>query len=87
MRDGPITLLKKLASMQADSSVRGYAILKYWHPAAGGKVEFVRTVATREEAQQICAAPEASFKEGDERNWYFLGYTPAGSRTAYVRLW
>lgn len=82
-----IKSLKKLASMDTDESVPGFSIMKYWHPDAGKKPEFVRGVRTEAEAQEICGAPESSFKEGDTENWYFLGYVRAGSRSCHVTLW
>ena len=80
-------VLKKLASMEHDSRCRGYSIIKFWHPDAKKGPECVGGASTLDEAQEICTGEGSSFKEGETSNWYFLGYTHNGSRTAHLTLW
>lgn len=82
-----IKTLKDLAGKHDDTSKHGYAIMKYPHPDSGKSPEFVRHVDTLDEAQDTCSADDASFKEGDTENWWFLGYVDAGSRSRYITIW
>lgn len=61
--------------------------MKYWHPDAKKSPEDVGVVSSLDEAQERCSDPESSYKEGDTKNWYFLGYVSAGSRSRHITLW
>lgn len=82
-----IKQLKDMAGMHTDTRIKGYSIMKYPHPDANKRPEFIENVKTLEEAQEICSSPESSYKEGPTKNWYFLGYTEAGSRTGHITIW
>lgn len=81
-----IGLLRQLADIPASKCNR-YDVMKYWHPEAGGRVEHTEHLnVTLEQAQEICSRPESSFREGDESNWWYLGYIQHESRTAHLSI-
>lgn len=80
--------LKKLASLENDTRLKGYRYMKYPHPDSGKKPSgFPGHATTLEEAQEFCDRPEHSFKEGPTKDWYFIGYVEQGSRTCHLTLW
>lgn len=77
--------LKKLGPQPTGAT--GYVIIRFPHPSSGKMAEEIQRVETLEEAQTICSAPESSFHEGPEENWWFLGYAEASSKTSTYTLW
>lgn len=82
-----IKILKKMSGMENDSRLKGYNIMRYWHPDSGKKPEFVKHCHSLEEAQKHCQDPSTSVKEGDASQWYWDGYVEAGSNTTHITLW
>ncbi len=84
-----IGTLKKLSGMEPVTFLKGYRLIKHWHPDSGKTIEFIEgNVLTLEAAQEICSRPrpESSFKEGETKDWYFIGYAARSSRTAHLKL-
>lgn len=79
--------LKKLSGMENDTYAKGYNIMRYWHPDAKKRPEFVKKVATLEEAQDHCQDPSTAKKDGPTTEQYFDGYVDAGSKSSHITLW
>ena len=84
---GMIGVLRDLASIP-EATGEKHDVVKYYHPDGGSKSEYTDHLGVSlEEAQDICSAPEASYKEGDTSGWWFLGYVRSGSRTKHLTAW
>ena len=79
--------LKKAASFPETEDSGRYDVMKYWHPDAKKPPELHSEDHTLGEAQEMCARPESSHKEGNTSDWYFLGYVDSNSRTRHITLW
>ena len=79
--------LEKLTGLTSGTS-EWYRLMKYPHPAANKPPTLIDgPPLTLEQAQEFCSRDSSSFKEGPEKDWYFIGYVRTDDRTKFITLW
>ncbi len=69
-----IKILKDLSGRRDNKDIKGYLIIRHWHPSGGGRREIIKRVDTLEEAKEHCNNPETQRNTGPEQEQFFDGY-------------